>query len=211
MTARPTTWWARLVPVALWLSSGACNLVSGLDAVQIAGCATDADCDATQFCVVATHACALRLSPGSSPCLADDECTSAVCGINGVCCIERCEAPGDTCGATGCAGVDGVCTYPPPSTVCTLSCSGSTLETINCDGSGRCAVRQTAACPGNLSCLSPTACGTACGGADGTCIAGYYCAGTCQALKPSGTICASAQECVSQACNCDACGSCVCG
>jgi MYXO-CTERM domain-containing protein len=101
-------------------------------------------------------------SANGTPCTANAQCASAICGAAGTgnCCAAACSTSDPACGATACASGTGACVFPTSSTTCGVdSCTGSTLTTHGCDGSGTCAANAGTPCPDNLDC---NAAGTAC-------------------------------------------------
>jgi hypothetical protein len=193
-------------------SATACNAACGALGSGDANCVSGYYCDG-----MGAGACVPKLATGSGPCGAGDQCATGACGLNGVCCAAACAQVGGACGNTGCAAGTGACTYPAAGTSCGGSCSSpNTFTPSACDGMGTCAAGTPAACPNDLTCMSPTACNTGCGPAgpagDANCIAGYYCdgmsAGTCTAkLGPGGT-CTGNDQCTSNACGVSGTGNC---
>jgi hypothetical protein len=131
-------------------------------------------------------------------CGAPGECSTGFC-VDGVCCesacagtCEACNLPGKagTCSpiASGidpdkeCLGKDAACggscngaracAFPGATTTCKPpNCSGASLTTSTCDGSGGC-VTKTAACPGSYQCLDAVSCRASCA-AHSQCSSGF--------------------------------------
>jgi len=138
-----------------------------------------------------------------STCTTDTVCDSGFCA-DGVCCDKRCGEPCHACGG-GNGVVAGRCAPELANTTCGVaSCSGATLTPApRCDGMGACMLRPPAACAGNLTCASSTACRARCA-LDGDCASGMVCdvaSGACRPPgKPNGQACAAGPECSSGNC-----------
>ncbi len=182
-------------------------------------CSTDADCDATAYCKGTT--CTGRSAQGAA-CTAADQCQSGAC-VDGVCCNTACAGtcqacvqsatgqPNGTCGPVN-DGKDVHADCPG------ASCTGTTLTSNVCDGTGKCRP-STSSCAPYACDASGSICAKACK-VDGDCGATGYCAadGTCVGKKARAATCADARECGSgycadgvccdQACTgqCQACG-----
>jgi hypothetical protein len=135
-------------------------------------CTDKAGCVAGYYC--ASSACAPQKATG--PCLINDACTSALCGVSGTgnCCALACDKSDPQCGATNCDAL-GTCFFPGATTPCgTTTCTGSTLSSASCLGTGKCGAPNGAPCPGNLVCADGTQCKTACT-VSSDCISGDVC------------------------------------
>jgi hypothetical protein len=136
-------------------------------------------------------------------CNTDGLCGSGFCA-DGVCCNERCGDPCHSCGG-GNGVTAGTCAPDAANTVCgAASCMGSTLTPApRCDSAANCLPRPAAACTGNLTCASATACKTKCA-ASSDCTGGMVCdvaTGACKVPgKPNGQACAAGSECSSSFC-----------
>jgi hypothetical protein len=192
-------------------SSSACNTSCGAAGTGDVNCISGYYCDG-----VGMGACQAKVAPGAT-CGAADQCTTGVCGTNGICCTGTCPNMGGTCGNTGCAAGSGSCTYPASGTACGSSCAGGNQLTPSaCNGTGMCVAGTPAACAANLTCASSSACNLSCGAlvtGDTNCVAGYYCdgvgMGACQAKLGAGATCGGADQCTSGVCNGNCCtGSC---
>ena len=178
-------------------------------------CSGDGDCVSGNYCS-ASH-CIAQLTPGEGTCTANDQCTTNVCG-GGICCAMGCTPSTGTCGSTGCSASAGACLFPGGTTACSTSCSGSTLTTFGCNGSGGCSTTggTGTACGGNLVCASNTTCLSGCGTNDATgdanCVSGFYCdgvgSGSCQAVLSPGSGCTRATECQNSVCTGGICDQC---
>jgi hypothetical protein len=142
---------------------------------------------------------------GVGSCIANDQCVSGVCGLNGTgnCCNAACSSAPPPCGATDCDGQTGVCVFPDAGVACGgLACAGDLLGHPSvCDGEGSCAPNTTNCAPyacEDAGCL--TSCETS-----AQCAGGSFCdtlnVTCCSGLAAGGTVVAdSARGYDSSAC-----------
>jgi hypothetical protein len=170
--------------------------------VCFGSCASDGDCGAGLYCVVATGTCEPRIVDGLG-CSANNQCASSHC-VDGVCCESACGGTCEAC-ATGLTGVpSGTCapvmTGTDPGAEC-ASTSAASCGTIGvCDGARACA-----RWPAGTECASPS-----CGGGMGTLADTCDGAGTCH---DNGVVSCSGFACGPTACltTCSTPGECAVG
>ena len=116
----------------------------------LTACSSGAQCAPLNHC--AASACVGNGGPGAgcNPALGGSDCTSAVCGSNGVCCAAACPDQGAaSCGTNGaCALATGACQKYPAGDVCAAaSCNGNMAEASSkCNGTGTCVPGSTTSC-----------------------------------------------------------------
>jgi hypothetical protein len=171
------------------------NANQGVVYVEVYGPAPGSACDAGSDCVLGYCADGVCCdSPCSSLCVAcaasrqqsrpdggasqDGVCGPANAGTNPH--DDPCGPdPPSTCGHDGQCDGRGACQYYPSTTPCG-GCTGDTLNSSACSGTGACVAGTATSCPGNLACA-----------ADG---------GTCKTTCVTGADCASDTVCSSGAC-----------
>jgi hypothetical protein len=118
-------------------------------------CASDADCDATAYCVGTS--CVVGKKPDGHACGVGSECSSTFCE-GGVCCDKACGGACQACGT-------GTCTPNSATTKCDTTCSGASVTISYCSGTdGTCKPSGVAtACAQGLLCADATSCKSSCG------------------------------------------------
>jgi hypothetical protein len=172
----------------------------------LAGCTTDAQCNAGNRCD-STGTCVATLTNGKV-CTRASECASGFC-VDGYCCNSACDTACRTCAKTTALGtcslvasgttdprslcvgecVNGCgttgCTFKAATTACGQSCIGNELVSGGrCSGTTEaCTGASRLPCAGGLVCADGKTCKTSCvTGAD--CVSGYCEAGVCTSAPP---------------------------
>ena len=170
-------------------------------------CLTAFDC-ASLTCTGGT--CELR--PDGDTCFTSTQCLHGAClpvsGGGRICCSSPCMDQGAMgCGTNGqCAPGGAACADYASGTKCgTAACTGNTLASKTCNGTGTCVVGASSTCGGHLDCnAGGTLCLTGCGannsGGDASCADGYWCDGSggkgaCQPPQPAGSSCSRSAQC----------------
>jgi hypothetical protein len=148
------------------------------------------------------------------------ECAGGQCA-DGVCCDKACVGC-SACTKALTSKSDGTCASVSngidPHGTCGTSCSGSTLTTLVCNGTGTCTTATSQACPGGVLCADSSVCKSTSCSSDSQCAGGYRCNGTsCVPKKTLGSSCGAGDECSSGNCvssiccsssSCPACQTC---
>jgi hypothetical protein len=186
-----------------YLCAGSGNFACATTCSSDSGCATSpaSYCNGANQCKAKAAAGGACTGTGSG-----HDCTSGICGSNGICCVAACigAAP---CGTTVCAPGTGACSYPPSGTPCgSGSCSqGSLTPPSLCNGSGTCNGSAPVSCS-PYACATATTCASSCPSndpvGDGWCAGGYYCDGVgCVAGQLAGSSCSRSAMCASGSCS----------
>jgi len=181
-------------------------------------CTTTPDCPKGLYCD--NKVCAPQKTNGVT-CATADECASAVCNGEKVCCDKACDTTCNSCKQASTGQTDGKCAFVqagvkhgtdcPGAAKCNAAGSGVT-PAPTCNGAGACAPAGDTLCTpyacnaANASCKTQCAVATDCAKAD------YCSANACKAKLANGAVCSATAQCVSGVCGGRCCASdpCVC-